>query len=47
MYVTYARSWYRDPTAFTRAAQVRLAFGDGFLENLPADRRVLFNHFPG
>jgi len=47
IYATYARSWYRDPTAFTRAAQVRLAFGDGFLESLNDDRRALFNHLPG
>jgi ectoine hydroxylase-related dioxygenase (phytanoyl-CoA dioxygenase family) len=47
IYATYARSWYRDPTAYTRAAQVRLAFGNGFLEELSDDRRILFNHLYG
>lgn len=42
LYATYARSWYRDPSGFTRPGLVRLLFGRDFLRNLTPDRRKLF-----
>lgn len=44
IYGTYARSWYRDPTGFTRREQIRLAYPPGFLDGVPAGHRRLFAH---
>jgi ectoine hydroxylase-related dioxygenase (phytanoyl-CoA dioxygenase family) len=44
LYATYARSWYRDPTGFTRPGLARLALQPDFVRSLPPDRRGLFSH---
>lgn len=44
LYGTYSRHWYRDSRNFEKKEQRHLAFDDGFLDSVPADRRSLFAH---
>lgn len=40
----YSRAWYHDPVNFKKKGQRRLVFDDGFLQDVPEDRRRLFVH---
>ena len=44
LYLTYARSWYRDPKNFLKEGQRRILLGGGFVHSLPEDQQKLFSH---
>jgi hypothetical protein len=44
LYMTYAKSWFRDTRNFKLKNQRRISFADGFLENLLEEDKPLFAH---
>jgi hypothetical protein len=44
LYITYAKSWFRDVINFKRKNQRRVSFARGFLENLLEEDKPLFAH---